>query len=110
MAKTIDFVNADIEEFIAMCAIRFCPVCGEKIELDRRHSVNGRPKKFCSAVCRNKFWKLHPKKDIWDSYEKKTCPICGKEFYAQKENKRSRKYCSRGCANKSRALKGEGNE
>ena len=100
------FEDADMEEFIAGCIRRFCPVCGSEI----RKKENGRPKKFCSDGCRRKYWKAHPKMEQWDSYKEQACPICGRMFFAQHENTRRRKYCSRACANRSRALKGETDE
>ena len=42
-----------LEEFLQMCAKRFCPVCGEAII----PNMNGRPKKFCSDRCRGIYWK-----------------------------------------------------
>ena len=100
----MEFEDADLGEFIAGCVKSFCPVCGTEITQKK----NGRPKKFCSDKCRNKYWKSHPKPEQWDSYEKQECPVCGRMFFAQHENTRKRKYCSRACANKSRALKGGG--
>lgn len=40
--------QADISEFIAACAKRFCPECGIPIVLNQR----GRPRSFCSYQCR----------------------------------------------------------
>lgn len=102
----VDYVEVNMKEFIAGCAMRFCPNCGKGIEGNRNHLKLGRPRKFCSDECRQKYWKEHPKVEVWDSYEKKICPVCGEPFYAQHENKRERKYCSRACANRGRAGKG----
>lgn len=102
------FIETDMKEFIAKCAIRFCPQCGKEIRIDRKHSVIGRPRKFCSDECRRKFWKAHPNAEGWSSFEKHICPVCGEVFFAAHENTRVRKYCSRACANRGRAMKGEG--
>ena len=98
----VEFEKVDMDEFIAGCVQRFCPVCGTQI----RQKETGRPRKFCSDACRQKFWKAHPKVEVWASYEQKTCPVCGGLFYAQHENRQERKYCSRACANRGRAGKG----
>ena len=102
----VDYIEVDMKEFIAGCAIRFCPTCGEKIPVDRSGHTTGRPRKFCSDACRQQFWREHPKVEAWASYEKKICPVCGEVFYAAHETKRERKYCSRACANRGRAMKG----
>ena len=34
------------------------------------------------------------------------CPVCGRMFFAQRENTRERKYCSRACANRGRLMNG----
>ena len=102
----VDYIEVDMKEFIAGCAKRFCPTCGQEIKVDKSGHTLGRPRKFCSDICRQKFWKAHPKVEVWASYEQKTCPVCGESFYAQHENRRERKYCSRACANRGRAGKG----
>lgn len=96
--------ETDMEEFIAQCAIRFCPECGEKIPMDRKHLKVGRPHVFCSAECKKKFWNRYDRKERWNCFEKHTCPVCGKEFYAERETKRVRKYCSHACSNRGRTM------
>ena len=102
----VEFDKVNMDEFIAGCVQRFCPECGTEI----RQKDTGRPRKFCSDPCRRKYWKAHPKPEQWDSYHEQVCPVCGRTFFAQHENKRERKYCCRACANKGRALKGEAYE
>lgn len=99
----VDFDDADMDEFLSCCVQRLCPMCGLPIT----QKPNGRPRKFCSDACRRKFWKRHPKAEKWDSFEQLVCPICGRMFFAQKEKTRIRKYCSRACSNRGRAMKGE---
>ena len=99
-------IETSMKEFVASCTVRFCPMCGVQIPNDRKHSKIGRPRTFCSDRCRRKYWKAHPKREQWDSFEKLICPVCGRMFFAQRENRRKRKYCSRACANRGRALKG----
>ena len=91
-------------EYVATMGL--CPCCGSPVD-----QLPGRKtKKFCSDACRGKFWKAHPKPEQWDSYHEQVCPVCGRIFFAAHETKRKRKYCSRACANRGRALKGEGYE
>ena len=46
MQQTYD--SPDFSEFIAACAKRFCPECGEPLEQNN----NGRPRRYCSNRCR----------------------------------------------------------
>ena len=55
----VDYIEVDMKEFIAGCAKRFCPTCGQEIEIDKSGHTLGRPRKFCSDACRQKFWKAH---------------------------------------------------
>lgn len=93
----IEFDNA-MSEFLSHVADRFCPQCGQPVD----KNPIGRPKKFCSAFCRRRWWSEHPKPENWKSARLKICPICGKEFLSAKEAYRPRTYCSRACANKGR--------
>ena len=45
------FDNA-MTEFLPHVAERFCPQCGETVARNQ----TGRPRKFCSAACRRKWW------------------------------------------------------
>ncbi len=87
------------QEFLAAVAMSFCPNCGEAIVQPAR----GRRKKFCSDTCRFQWKNKHPKRENWKSSRIAVCPICGKAFMASQEYTRQRKYCSRACANRSRA-------
>ena len=100
------FEEMDISEFVSNCVKKMCITCGAPLTLN----TNGRPRKFCSDACRRKFWKTHPKPELWDCIREMTCPICGRVFYAQNENTRHRKYCSRACANRARGMIGETDE
>ena len=62
----VEFEKVDMDEFIAGCVQRFCPVCGTQI----RQKETGRPRKFCSDPCRRRYWKAHPKPEQWDSKQK----------------------------------------
>jgi len=65
--------------------VETCLKCG--VELPAYE--NGRPRRFCSDECRQKYWNVHPKQ-----YQTShVCPVCGKSFKARK----SRKYCSHTC-------------
>lgn len=92
-----DFDNA-IEVFLPDVMKRFCPECGEAVQ----RNPKGRPRKFCSTACCNAWWQKHPKPEHWSSAQKKTCPLCGREFLSGREKYRPRTYCSRACANRGR--------
>lgn len=88
-----DFVTPDISEFLDSVSKRFCPECGKPV-LDT--DSPGRQRVFCSDDCRKAYWKKHPKMENWESYEKLTCPVCGRIFYGRIDQ--HRKYCSHACA------------
>ena len=87
-------------EYLSRPRVRVCPVCGEVFETLGR----GRPRRFCSEECRSEYHHQHPNPANWKSTRTAVCPVCGKEFLASKEYGRLRKYCSRACANKGRAM------
>ncbi|MBQ9685979.1 MAG: hypothetical protein IJV41_05420 [Oscillospiraceae bacterium] len=87
-------------EYLSRPDVRVCPVCGEVFETAGR----GRPKRFCSAKCRSFYHHKYPNPANWKSTRIAVCPLCGKEFQASREYNRKRKYCSRACANRGRAL------
>lgn len=88
------------QEFLAAVAHAFCPECGEPV----RQKPRGRKKKFCSEECRFAWKNKHPHPENWKKTRIAVCPVCGKEFFASREYQRKRKYCSRACANRGRAL------
>ena len=70
-----------------------CPVCGKKII----QPLIGRPKKFCSRTCKNKFWN-----DRWRAEKEKhgrraVCENCGEIFYAVNEGKKLQRFCCQDC-------------
>lgn len=90
------------QEFLSDVFFRFCPNCGKEII----QKPQGRQKLFCSDKCRLKWKGKHPNFKNWKSTRVVICPVCGKSFFAYGEySKHKRKYCSRACANKARALK-----
>ncbi len=50
---------------------------------------SGRPRRFCSDVCRQAYWNTRQKQYRTEHI----CPNCGKAFNARK----NRKYCSHSC-------------
>ena len=68
-----------------------CLYCGTDIQ----QQLGRKPKKFCSDICRNKWWNEHPDKVRRKAYYHLICRHCKKEFisYGNKE----RKYCSHNC-------------
>ena len=94
------FDEFDISAFLSNVAKKFCPECGVAITPNR----NGRPRVFCSDECRMKWNRRNPKPEHWSSARTIICPICEKPFLSAKETYRPRKYCSRACANRGRAI------
>jgi len=68
-----------------------CPQCGGPV-----HQTPGRKhKKFCSDLCRNKWWNAHPNEIQRKAMYNFVCPTCGKAFSAYGNS--HRKYCSHEC-------------
>ena len=68
-----------------------CKKCGKTV-----YQFPGRKeKKFCSDVCRNRWWSEHVSEVNRKSMLELTCPCCGKTFRANEYRKR--KYCSHAC-------------
>lgn len=86
-------------EYINAVETGFCPNCGAAVTQPKR----GRRKVFCSDRCRFQWKNRHPKPENWKTTRKAVCPVCGKEFLAFREYIQPRKFCSRICANRSRA-------
>ena len=87
-------------EYLSRPQVRVCPACGEVFETTGR----GRPKRFCSEKCRTYYHHKYPNTANWKSTRIAVCPVCGGEFQASREYSRLRKYCSRACANRGRAI------
>lgn len=92
------------QDFLQDVAKGFCPNCGQA--LVQNHT--GRPRKFCSAACRNAWRGSHPNPENWKSTRTAICPVCLKPFLASREYGNPRKYCSHACANRGRSQKGGG--
>lgn len=68
-----------------------CPQCGAYVE----QTPGRKAKKFCSDICRNKWWNTHLGEVKREAMYEYACPTCGKTFYAY--GNRHRKYCSHQC-------------
>ena len=68
-----------------------CLCCGKTVI----QHPGRKEKKFCSDICRNRWWNSHldlvKRKAVYDF----VCPTCGKAFSAY--GNRNRKYCSHEC-------------
>lgn len=76
----------------------YCRQCGAPLK-----QITGKKhKKYCSDQCRMVWWNDHAEavahKNIWHF----TCQTCGRKFDGY--GKRERKYCSRTCYGKSKAV------
>ena len=96
---TAGLTEIEQEEFLDAVAMCFCPECGKEVVQNRK----GRRKKFCSEACRFKWKNKHPKPENWKMVTF-ICPICGSEFRSRGYDGVKRKYCSRACANRGRAM------
>lgn len=89
-------VAVNIEEKIKNNEI--CSNCSKPLKLKTRGT---RSKRFCSDVCRRKWWKDNPQERVQSEsaiYEY-VCPHCGREFSCYGNKKR--KFCSHNCFIKS---------
>lgn len=71
-----------------------CLQCGKTIS----QTPHKRKRKFCSDICRNRWWSAHPEES--DKGYLHTCLFCGKKF---KNARRIAGYCGRDCFAKARA-------
>lgn len=80
-----------------------CPQCFQPMERKGR----GRPKKFCSSLCRKRWWLAHPEEHNQEqtAYETRTCHYCGRSFLSYASP--NRKYCSHACYIQERFYEGD---
>jgi len=79
----------------------YCKQCGaELIQPSGKKQL-----KFCSDVCRTKWWNSHPEKVNKKAVYSFTCAFCNVSFTAYGNSKR--KYCSHGCYLKDRFKVGD---
>ncbi len=72
-------------------AVFSCLYCGAEIQQHPGRKM----KKFCSDVCRYRWWNAHPEQINRGQARTMTCPACRKTFSAH--GSRNRKYCSHDC-------------
>ena len=77
----------------------YCPHCGDPVY----QTPGAKHKRFCSDKCRMAWWNAHPEAGIRRSVRTCTCGFCGTVF--QGYGNRVRKYCSRACSGKARAVR-----
>ena len=65
------------------------PRC-EQCQKPLRQDIVRPNRRFCSDICRVRWWTEHPKRIVDHRY---TCKCCGKEFYSRI----ARTFCSRPC-------------
>ncbi len=86
-----DLISASGEVPQAETNKRFCPQCGVPVQ----QTPGRKEKKFCSNICRNKWWNAHQGDVKRKAMYEFVCPACGKSFYAY--GNRHRRYCSHEC-------------
>ena len=78
----------------------FCRQCGVSLK-----QIPGKKhKQYCSDRCRMTWWNAHPETVNHKSLREFTCQTCGRVFEGY--GKRERKFCSRACYGKSKAVQG----
>lgn len=78
-----------------------CKFCGKNFE----KSNQGRPRRFCSDICRRTWWRKNVDKRNKKAFYKFICPECNNEFTSY--GNKTRKYCSKYCFVRSRFYKEE---
>jgi hypothetical protein len=77
----------------------FCRQCGAPL----KQLTGKKQKQYCSDRCRMAWWNAHPEVIKHKSLREFTCQTCGRVFEGY--GKRERKFCSRACYSKSKAVK-----
>ena len=76
-----------------------CRQCGSIV----KQTPGKKQKRYCSDQCRMTWWNAHPEAATRKSVQRFTCETCGRDFDGYV--KRERKYCSRACYGKSKAVR-----
>lgn len=71
--------------------LTFCKNCGKEL----KQVLGKKPLKFCSDICRVKWWNAHPEMVNKKAIYSFSCANCGKPFTAYGNSKR--KYCCHSC-------------
>lgn len=79
----------------------FCRQCG----IPLAQTVGVKPKRFCSDKCRMAWWNDHPEAVKRKAIYTFICSVCGREF--ESYGNKNRKYCSRACYGRSKAVRYE---
>lgn len=79
----------------------FCRQCGVPLN----HTPGAKKKRFCSDKCRMAWWNAHPEAVNRKAIYLFTCDHCGTAF--ESYGNKNRKYCSRACYGKSKAVRNE---
>lgn len=78
-----------------------CRQCGTPLT----HTAGAKQKRFCSDKCRMAWWNTHPEAVRRKAIYTFTCAHCGTVF--ESYGNKQRKYCSRACYGKSKAVRHE---
>ena len=84
-------LTGDMPEQLPGITEQPCRQCGRPVV----QYPGRREKKFCSDVCRNRWWNGHLGEAERENMATHPCPVCGSEFHAY--GSRNRKYCSHAC-------------
>lgn len=76
----------------------FCRQCNASL----KHTPKKKQKVFCSDKCRMRWWNARPEKIRRKAAKQYICITCGRDFTGY--GSRERKFCSRACYGKSKAV------
>jgi IS30 family transposase len=79
----------------------YCRQCGTSV----KQTSGKKQKHYCSDKCRMAWWNAHPETVTRKNVQHFTCETCGETFEGY--GKRDRKYCSRACYGKAKAVRHE---
>ncbi len=79
----------------------FCRQCGALLT----HTPSAKKKRFCSDQCRMAWWNAHPEAVNRKAIYSFICANCSTAF--ESYGNKNRKYCSRACYGKSKAVRYE---
>lgn len=79
----------------------YCRHCGTMV----KQTTGKKQKQYCSDQCRMAWWNAHPEAVNRKNVQHFTCETCGETFEGY--GKRDRKYCSRACYGKAKAVRHE---
>lgn len=88
---TVEVKDAPVTETLEQQEGKLCPTCGKPVI----QTQGRKEKKFCSDVCRTRWWNSHLSLVNRKAVYEFSCPTCGSAFTAY--GNQHRKYCCHEC-------------